>query len=227
MTEQGQGSTTHASKRETVSPEELGVGMRFSLHPHCDDFIEVILGALADVSEAGLEDGLTVETDEVSTYVGSGQADAEVRLARYLMGVLVAAYQRSGNGHVVAHVLLSRGCPGEATCDFDSTALPQVPPADLVAAAVPAVAQWSLYPLLDGSNAAESHMEHIERAIAEAQRRGTAAEPAHYATKLSGDLADIVSTVVDAWTGVGSEVPHVVTHVTLSVGSPSVRDESA
>lgn len=223
MTVLGSDSTAQTSELGSASPGELGVGMRFSVHPHCEDFVEVILGALADVREAGLDEGLFVETDEVSTYVGASDADAEQRLARYLVAVVAAAYRRSGNGHVVAHVLLSRGCPGEATCDLAVTALPRVAPVALVATGVPAVAHWSLYPLLDGGEATAPHMAHIEQATEAARRRGTAAEPAHYATKLSGDLADVLATAVDAWTGVGGQVPHVVTHLTVSVGSPSSR----
>jgi len=67
----------------------------------------------------------------VSTYVGTRQAPGEQRLARYVAGLVaglvaaasrrrgvaasrrrgVAASQSSDGGHVVAHVLLSRGCP--------------------------------------------------------------------------------------------------------------------
>lgn len=227
MTDLGTDSTTQITERGSATPDELGVGMRFSVHPHCDDFIEVILGALADVREAGLGDGLVVETDEVSTYVGAGDADAEQRLARYLVAVVAAAYRRSGGGHVVAHVLLSRGCPGEATCDLAATALPRAAPVELAATGVPAVAQWSLYPLLDGGEVTATHMAHIEQAIEAARRRGTATEPAHYATKLTGDLADVLATAVDAWVGVGGRVPHVVTHLTVSVGSPSPRQGGA
>ena len=50
---------------------------------------------------------------------------------------------------------------------------------------------------------------------------GVAASPAHYATRLTGDVSDVVATAVDAWAQVGTEVPHVVTHLTISVGSPS------
>lgn len=204
-----------------ATPAEIGVGMRLSLHPHCDDFVEVILGALEDAREAGVVEGLTVETDEVSTYVGASDAAAEQRLVNYLCTVIAAAYRRSGEGHVVAHVLLSRGCPGEATCALEPGVLPEVGPVEVAPTGVAAVAQWSLYPLLDGGASTDSHMAHIERAIDAAQRRGVAAEAAHYATKLSGDLADVVTTAVDAWTGVGSQVPHVVTHLTISLGSPS------
>jgi hypothetical protein len=205
----------------TAAPEQLGIGMRVSIHPHCDDFVDVILGALADIDAAGLTEDLTIETDEVSTYVGARSAPAEQRLATYLTALVAAASRRSGGGHVVAHVLLSRGCPGEVACDLSVTGLPHAAPVALERTGIRAAAQWSLYPLLDGGSGGGEHMAHIEAAIAGARRRGTAASPAHYATTLDGDLADVVATAVDAWALVGTEVAHVVTHLTISVGSPS------
>ncbi|KAE8766039.1 YkoF family thiamine/hydroxymethylpyrimidine-binding protein [Georgenia thermotolerans] len=204
-----------------ATPDQLGVGMRVSLHPHCDDFVDVILGALADTAAAGLTDDLVLETDEVSTYVGARTAPAEQRLAAYLTALVAAASRRSDGGHVVAHVLLSRGCPGEVSCDLAVTGLPHVAPVAIARTGLRAAAQWSLYPLLDGGSAGGEHMAHIEAAIAHAQRRGTATSPAHYATTLVGDLADVVATAVDAWAEVGAVVPHVVTHLTISLGSPS------
>ncbi|GAA4288876.1 YkoF family thiamine/hydroxymethylpyrimidine-binding protein [Georgenia daeguensis] len=204
-----------------ATPADLGIGMRFSIHPHTDGFVEVILGALADAEAAGLTDGLVIETDEVSTYVGARTAPAEQRLAAYLSAVVAAASLRSGGGHVVAHVLLSRGCPGEVACDLTVTGLPSPAPVAIEPTGIHAAAHWSLYPLLDGGSDAGDHMAHIEGAIAAATARGTAASPAHYATKLTGDVADVLATAVDAWAQVGARVPHVVTHLTLSVGSPS------
>lgn len=205
-----------------ATPGELGIGLRFSLHPHCDDYVQVILGALRDVELAGLTDGLVIETDEVSSYVGALAAPAEQRLMRYLAAVISAASRRSDGGHVVAQVLLSRGCPGETTCDLTVTGLPVAAPVDIQATGIAAVAQWSLYPLLDGGSAAGSHMEHIEAAIAAALRRGTAVGAAHYATRLQGDIADVLATVADAWAEVGAVVAHVVCHLTISTGSPTV-----
>lgn len=209
------------------TPAELGIGMRLSIHPHCDDFVRVILGALDDVAAQGLTDGLVIETDEVSTYVGAADAPAEQRLADYLTGLVAAASRRTGAGHVVAHVLLSRGCPGEVSCDLRVTGLPAPVPVTAEPTGIRAAAQWSLYPLLDGgtdgrtAEGTEDHMAHIEAAIAAARARGTVAGGGHYATRLAGDVADVVATVVDAWAEVGAVVPHVVTHLTLSVGSPS------
>lgn len=203
-----------------ATPEQLGIGMRFSIHPHGDDFVDVILGALADAEAAGLTEGLVIETDEVSSYVGARAEPAEQRLVAYLAAVIAAASCRFGGGHVVAHVLFSRGCPGEVACDLSVTGLPNPAPVQIEPTGLRAAVQWSLYPLLDGGSDAGDHMAHIEAAIAPARRRGTAASPAHYATKLTGDLADVLATAVDAWAQVGAHVPHVVTHLTVSMGSP-------
>lgn len=210
-----------------AAPDQLGIGMRFSLHPHCDDFVAVIVGALADARTAGLDEGLLIETDEVSTYVGARTVPAEQQLVAYLAGVIAAAARRADGGHVVAHVLLSRGCPGEVSCNLAETGLPTPPPVEVAPTGVRAVAQWSLYPLLDGGSSAGDHLVAIEAAIASAQRRGTATEPSHYATKLSGDVAEVLATAADAWAVVGAQVPHVVTHLTVSVGSPSAPDGDA
>lgn len=218
-------STTDPSQHSAATPEQLGIGMRFSLHPHCDDFVDVILGSLADAQAAGLADGLVMNTDEVSTYVGAVAEPAEQRLMAFLAEVIRAASLRSGGGHVVAHVLLSRGCPGEVTCDLAVTGLPTPARVELAHTGVPAAAQWSLYPLLDAGSGAGAHMDHIEAAIAEAQSRGTAATPMHYATKLTGDVAEVLATAADAWGRVGARVAHTVSHLTISVGSPSLRSQ--
>ncbi len=203
------------------TPRERGIGMRFSLHPHCDDFVAVVLGALQDVERAGLTHGLVLETDDVSTWVGAVDEPAEQRLVAYLAEVLAAAHRRSGGGHVVAHVLLSRGCPGEVGCDLSVTGLSRPDPVRLEPTGVQAVAQWSLYPLLDGGSDHGAHMAHIEAAIAHAVARGATRGAAHYATRLGGDVADVLATAADAWGSVGSAVAHVVSHLTVSVGSPS------
>ncbi|WNB86570.1 YkoF family thiamine/hydroxymethylpyrimidine-binding protein [Cellulomonas sp. ATA003] len=222
-------TTTHVTRPtgsltgtpDDATPARLGIGARFSLHPHTGDFVDVIFGALADAADAGLTDGLVLETDDVSTYVGAVDAPAEQRIVGYLAGVLAAASRRTGGGHVVAHVLLSRGCPGEVTCDLTVTGLPAAAPVEIAPTGVAATAQWSLYPLLDGGSDAGSHMAPIEAAIERARARGTATGSVHYATRLTGDIAEVLATAADAWAEVGAHVPHVVTHLTVSVGSPS------
>lgn len=204
-----------------ATPEQLGVGMRLSVHPHCDDFEAVVLGALADVIGTGLSKHLVVETDEVSTYVGARTERAEEQLAGFASALIAAAFRRCGGGHVAAHILLSRGCPGEVSCDLTVAGLPSSAPVEIEATGIHAAAQWSLYPLIDGGSGQDGHMAHIEAAIAAARARGSAVDANHYATKLTGDLAEVLATAVDAWAQVGAVVPHVVTHLTVSVGSPS------
>lgn len=211
----------HEKSATGATPRQLGVGMRFSIHPHCDNYVDVILGALADADATGLAEHLVIETDEVSTYVGAPEAPAEQHLAAYLGTVIAAAHRRSDSGHVVTHVLLSRGCPGETSCDLSVTGLPRPAPVHLAPTGVRAAAHWSLYPLLDGGSDSGAHMAHIEGAIRSAQRRDSTARAAHYATRLTGDVAEVLATVTDAWAQVGTTVPHVVSHLTLSVGSPS------
>ena len=193
------------------SPTELGVGARFSLFPMTDGFVDVILDALdaADASD------VTVQTDDVSTYVvGDEQA-----IVRYLVEVLRRAAQQTSTGHVVASIMLSRGCPGEVTCEIgDDVALAPAQPFELASTGVAVAAHWSLYPL-----GADDHLTVIEAAVEQAREAGVYAGSEHYATRLEGDLAKVLGTVAAAWTTIGATVQHVTTHVTVSIGSPTPR----
>ncbi|MQA79119.1 MAG: hypothetical protein GEV10_11700 [Streptosporangiales bacterium] len=197
-----------AQESSIPSPHEWGVGCRFSLYPMCDDFTGVILGALREADGTGLE----VETDDVSTYVGGD----ERAILRYVCDVVAAASRRTG--HVVAHLLLSRGCPGEVTCELGdddapppASALPALPPTGVRAAA-----HWSLYPL-----GVTGHMDTIAAAVTSAD---TLTGSVHYASRLDGDLAEVLTTIGAGWVEAGAHVRHVVTHATVSVGSPTVRE---
>lgn len=186
---------------------ELGVGCRFSLYPLCDDFGSAGLGALAGADRAGVE----VVTDDVSTYA-SGSEDAVLRFVRDAI-----AHAAGSAAHVMASLLLSRGCPGEVTCSLDDgQALPRVPVPDLDAAGVHAAAHWSLYPL-----GTAAPMELIATAVEQARRDGTYDRSEHYATRLEGDLSEVLTTIAGGWLGAGARVPHVVSHATLSLGSPA------
>lgn len=213
-----------ASPSHAPTPADVGVGMRISVHPHTDDFLDVITGALDDASHLPAARRLTVRTEAVSTYVGATVDPAAQDLASYACGLIDAASRRAGGRHVVAHLLLSRGCPGEARCALvagEGGNLPAEPPVVLAPTGRLAVAAWSLYPLDDSGS---PHLELIEGEIARARERagaGVDVTALHYATQLRGDLAVVLGVVVDAWTAVGARVPHVVSHVTVSLDSPS------
>lgn len=201
-----------------TTPAQLGVGARFSLHPMTAGFVDVIVGALA----AGDTSRLEVSTDDVSTFVRGTEAD----VLTYLRDVIAAA--AAGGVHVVAQVLLSRGCPGEVACELpDDVVLHPVQLPDLAPTGLRASAHWALYPLDDGGPAPDGgarrgdHMAGIYAAIERARERGTLTRGEHFVTRLDGDLADVLATVADGWLLVGREVRHVTTHVTISLHSPS------
>jgi len=79
---------------------------------------------LTDVEQRGFAADIAVATDEVSTYVGPRGPHPEQQLADYLANLVAAGSRRSDGGHIVAPVLLSRGCPGEASCDLRERTLP-------------------------------------------------------------------------------------------------------
>lgn len=200
------------------TPTTYGVGARVSLHPMSDRYIEIILGALADAEPA--RDRLDARTGVVSTFVGGAEDD----LLRYLSTLIGAAALRADGEHLAASVLLSRGCPGEVTCDLRSG--PWASDASLAtdATGVEAVAEWSLYPLLDADpsdGVAADHMIPIMAAIDQAKRAGLYDGSDHYVTRLRGDVADILTLVMTAWRGVGGAVQHVTSHLSFSINSPT------
>lgn len=195
-------------------PKRFGIGARISLAVMCDNYVDVILGALAQADATGLD----VQTGDVSTYVAGSEAD----LLRYL-SQLVSAAGRSG-AHVSATMQLSRGCPGEVVCDLPGGAGPlhsEIP--ELQVTGVRASAEWALYPLEDtGRNGiAPDHMRDIYAAIELAKNSGTFVKSEHFVTRLEGDVADVLHTVAAGWIMVGRTLQHVTSHVTLSINSPT------
>nr|WP_283242047.1 YkoF family thiamine/hydroxymethylpyrimidine-binding protein [Leucobacter manosquensis] len=71
------------------------------------------------------------------------------------------------------------------------------------------------------------HMTPIYAAIDQAKASGVYSGSDHYATRLDGDLSAVLETAANAWIGVGAQVQHVVTHLTVSINSPSVVGTAA
>ena len=194
--------------------------MRISVHPHSDDFANIILNALEETNNQLNLDGLEIATGEVSTYVGVQSGDAAQQLAQYATTLIAAASRASGRKHLTSHLLFSRGCPGEASCELIPGEIPAEKPVELEETGIEAAAAWSLYPLADDGS---PHMDPIYAAIEEAKASGITVTSEHYATILRGDLAAVLTTIVDAWATVGEEVPHVVSHVSVSLDSPTAQ----
>lgn len=199
-----------------------GVGARVSLYPMGDGFVDIIMGALEDAAPAAASCAIT--TSPVSTFAGGPERD----LVTWLVTLVAAAARRGGDTHLGAHILLSRGCPGEVECALPA-GRPWAPDADLRLpdTGVLAVADWSLYPLLDADGAASDHMAPIMAAIARAKESGLYLESDHYVTRLRGDVAALIALVASAWLETGAHVQHVTSHLVLSINSPTRQENPA
>lgn len=194
-----------------MTPQQYGVGARFSLSVYDSNYVDIIVGALAEADRTALD----IETGDISTFV----TGSEQRVLEYLRDVIASAAR--SEAHLSVSILLSRGCPGELQCELPAgVAALEAGPVALDPAGVRARAHWSLYPLLDGG-ASGDHMTPIESAIGQAKAQGVYSGSDHYATRLDGDLAAVLQTAANAWIDVGGLVQHVVTHLTLSINSPS------
>lgn len=207
-----------------LTPEQIGIGMRISIHPHADDFERIILDAIKHTNEVltphGLTEGLDIQTGEISTYVGVKTGDAAQKLATYAATLIQSASVASQRRHLTSHILLSRGCPGGATCELIPGQLPTEKRVFLEKSGIPAAASWSLYPLTDGNL---PHLEPINQAIQEVKDSGLEVSEEHFATTVRGDLSCVLAVIFNAWAKVGEHVPHVVSHVSLSLDSPSAQ----
>ncbi|MCC2592027.1 Ykof family thiamine-binding protein [Tessaracoccus sp. OS52] len=214
-------TTTLVGRDEfTADPLRFGVGARVTVAVMCDDYVDVILGALAGLDTRGL----TIETGDVSTFAGGSEAD----LLGWLTD-LADAVAATGH-HAALSVQLSRGCPGEVVCELPGGAGPRVvdtPKGRQIGRH--ASAEWAIYPLADDvrGGVEPDHMRDIEAAIQLSRELGTFRGSAHFVTRLEGDLGAIIETVVAGWTMVGRSVQHVVAHLSISVNSPSHSNAAA
>lgn len=204
-----------------MTPQDYGVGARFTLSVYDSDYVRIILDALAGVDT----DGLVVDTGDISTYV----TGPEQRVLEYLRDVTSAA--AAEGVHVSVAILLSRGCPGELQCALPpGVAALGADQVSLGETGQRARAHWSLYPLLDErpggppTSAATEHMGPIYAAIDRARAENCYSGSDHYATRLDGDLGQVLQTAANAWISVGATVQHVVTHLTVSLNSPTSSD---
>jgi hypothetical protein len=201
------------------TPASYGIGARLSIYPMTEGFVDVILGALTDAPRAP---GLEVATDDVSTFVRGNEAD----VAEFVRDVVARAADE--RHHLGGHVMFSRGCPGEVSCGAELGGRPWAPSSlpPLAPTGHHAAGHWSLYPLLDATgdpdpDLAADHMSVIEDAIRQAELDGTLAGGGHFVTRLEGDVADVLGTVVRTWITAGARVQHVVAHLTFSINSPT------
>lgn len=213
MTIASTGTTT--SEDPTATPLGFGVGARLTASVMTDDYARVLVEILSRLDLTGL----VRETGDVSTYLGGHES----HLQRALID-LAEELARTEH-HATLSLTLSRGCPGEVVCELPGGAGPrgtEVPEPRRTGRY--AAAEWSLYPLADQvseDGTAPDHMRDIYAAIEHARALGTFRGSEHFATRLEGDIGDVIATAVAGWLLVGRSVQHVTSHLTISLNSPS------
>ncbi len=238
LTAPGRRESTADETWITEHARTTGVGARVTVSVMRDDYVAVLEHALRTAASTAREAdrAVTATTGPVSTLVRGDETGVLAYLAA-LLGTVAAS-----GAHAVAHVHLSRGCPGEVTCGADPTAAAPASLAPLPRVGVEARAHWALYPLLDevrpatigdANGAADDapppreHLAPVLEAIETARDRGLVGPPQHFVTELIGDLGEVLDLVAGTWLEVGRTVRHVVAHATVSLNHPSEDDVRA
>lgn len=190
------------------------IGVRFSLHPMRDDFVPLILDAVRELPELGVE----VETDDVSTCLLGEEPN--------LWEALRVAFGRAaGSGsHIVLNATFSAGCPGEPEGDVCVPRAYEGPVGGEEGwsreayGLGPVSVQFALYPL-----GATDYMDAIYGEIERARQAGVRVVGRHFCTHLYGSGDDVFATLRQAFREAQGRAAHVVMTVTASANSPSLR----
>ena len=188
------------------------VGLRFSLHPMADNFIEIIKGALREADTSNV----WMHTDDVSTVMRGKQAHV------FDTAKAIVLYAAKTGTHVAFNGTFSIGCPGDSAGDVylekDDVLLnePQIREFKQYVSS-----QFALYPMNN-----PDYMSVIYKEVDRAKERGVFNESMHYASGLHGDIHDVFSSLEEAFTHARSEEhKHCVMTVNMSINSPSHKGD--
>lgn len=182
------------------------VGCRFSLYPMSDQFVSIIVDAIAETNTFKVWH----ESDSISTCVRGKM--------KHVFNVVQTIYQHAASSkqHVVISATFSIGCPGDTTGDsymeVDDVLCNEV------SYDQDAKAQFALYPLGE-----VNYMDTIYSAMDIAEKRGTFAGGVHYASQLQGDISKIFDTLQEVFQSTTKETNHVVMTATIGCNSPSEK----
>jgi uncharacterized protein YqgV (UPF0045/DUF77 family) len=182
-------------------------GASFTIHPMCDQFIDIITAALNGVDTSKVY----LETDDVTTTVRGKLVHVfDVTKAIFL-------HAATTGEHVAYQATYSLGCPGDSVGDVlmaaDDITI-NTKTVDTLQQTV--AAKFSLYPLGGGD-----YMDTIYEQI-NAMKQYVDVSPAHYSTRLHGEAVAIfngLEQVFQATVEGGSS--HTVMTVSISANSPS------
>lgn len=182
-------------------------GCRFTLAPMCDDYVDVILGAVGKVDTAKV----WKQTDKLST-VYRGRA---CHVEDAVKACFVQAFRE--DTHMTMEATFSKGCPGDIEGDsflaLDDVLSnePQIRDVHF-----PVDCKISLYPM-----GVADYMPHIAHIVNRAIDLGIYVRSAHYCTILSADVQDLFAYISEVNAYCGGQLSHYIFEVTLSVNSPT------
>lgn len=206
-------------QKQFLTPQQLGIGMRISLHPHANNATDIIRQAHEQTQEAlaayDWAGGINVQPGDLATYVNVTEGAPAQSLAVYATLLNYYAGLEAGPHRVASQILLSRGEP--VALKKVTGNIPAERAVFLERSGFEATAAWSLYPMTDGD---ASHVEPVEHAIESVKASGLEVTEAPHATLVRGPLSSVTEELFEAWGRVGEHVPHVASHISLTLESP-------
>ena len=182
-------------------------GCRFSLSPMCDNYIDVILGAIAKVDTSKVWS----MTDKLSTVYRGRQIHVEDAVK----ACFVHAWHK--DVHMTMEMTFSKGCPGDTEAESllaeDDVLINEPGMKDIH---FPVNCKISLYPM-----GVTNYMEHIAHVVNHAIDLGIYEKSSHYCTILSCDVQQLFDYIHYVNHYCGRELSHYIFEVTLSVNSPT------
>ncbi len=189
------------------------IGLRFSLHPMADNFVEIIKGALSKADTSNV----WMHTDDVSTVMRG----KEIHIFDTIKAIVLHAAKTGA--HVAFNGTFSVGCPGDTAGDVylekDDVRLnePQVKGLQQYVSS-----QFALYPMNN-----PDYMSVIYKEVERAKERGVFNASMHYASGLHGDIHDVFAFLEEAFSQARStEHRHLVMTVNMSINSPSHKGDA-
>ena len=212
-------------KRKIHQEEEMGmeqkfscglspiVGLRFSIHPMADHFIEIIKGALKEADTSNV----WMHTDDVSTVMRGKQVHV------FDTAKAIVLHAAKTGAHVAFNGTFSIGCPGDSAGDVylekDDIVLNEPHIRDLKQYVS---SQFALYPMNN-----PDYMSVIYKEVDRAKKHGVYNDSMHYASGLHGDIHDVFAFLNESFSHSHSEQhKHLVMTVNMSINSPSHKGEA-
>ncbi|WP_394190015.1 YkoF family thiamine/hydroxymethylpyrimidine-binding protein [Paenisporosarcina quisquiliarum] len=188
------------------------VGLRFSIHPMADNFIDIIKGALREADTSNV----WMHTDDVSTVMRGKEMHV------FDTAKAIVLYAAKTGAHIAFNGTFSIGCPGDTQGDVyleKDDVLLNTPQIQGIKQYVSS--QFALYPMNN-----PDYMSAIYKEIERAKEHGVYNESMHYASGLHGDIHDVFAFLEESFAHARSaEHSHLVMTVNMSINSPSHREE--